>query len=285
MAIGENPQAVTATPGGFILSGAARKGPQLGGRRVLRDRQRSGGQSEPRLVPRRLVGSADDGVERRRRRAPAIDRPPIDRRRRHRPGRRCSCRSRSPRGVQDHRAAARLVSSGQTNLRIGKDPEAGPGVESVPGTYQAVVCGPVRRHRRSQRATGAITTTSCAPERQRFSDCFYDSTLPPEVDRGGGREPHDPEVADGAAPGRRPAVGVGRLQRQLRAAATAPARTSGTTRRPSRTSSRRWNARCARRSSARRRTSAATSSSAARCRSGPSRTTSTPRPTASSAAS
>ncbi len=126
---------------------------------------------------------------------------------------------------------------------------------------------------------------ACARKTQRFSDCFYDTTLPPEVIEAVAANLTHPEVAHRAAPGRRPAVGAGKAAATTPAAAPAPARTSGTTPRPSRTSFPRWSGRCARRSSARRRTTAATRSSAARCRSGRWRTTSTPRPTASWAAS
>ena len=69
---------------------------------------------------------------------------------------------------------------GETNLRIGKDPEAMPGVETVPGTYKPWYAG---------RFPGLANVTAywrdhyeeLRAKSQRFSDCFYDTTLPPEA--------------------------------------------------------------------------------------------------------
>ena len=95
MAIGENAQAVMPAPGGFVLGGRGRRGPRLGGGRVLRHGRRSGGEGEPRMVPRRLVGPAHDGVERGR--PGCLLRSGARRRREGEPpARRSSCRSRSP---------------------------------------------------------------------------------------------------------------------------------------------------------------------------------------------
>jgi len=69
---------------------------------------------------------------------------------------------------------------GQTNLRIGKDPESKPGEAKIEGSYKPWYPG---------RFANVGEVTSYWRERyaelransQRFSDCFYDSTLPPEV--------------------------------------------------------------------------------------------------------
>jgi len=68
---------------------------------------------------------------------------------------------------------------GQTNLRIGKDPEAKP-AESVQGSYKPWYAGrfanldEVMAHWRGR-------YDELRRNSQRFSDCFYDTTLPPEV--------------------------------------------------------------------------------------------------------
>ena len=198
--------------------------------------------------------------------------------------RRSSSRSRSRPGETKTIALRLVVVRGLTNLARRQGPE--PTAEPPPcgGTLPAVVRGALRQHRRGRRATGAASTRRCA-RRRPASRLLLRHDAAARGGRGRRREPHDPQVADRAAPGRRPALGLGRLLRQLAAAATAPARTSGTTRRRCRTCSPRSSARCARRSSASRRTRAGTRRSARRCRSGPRRTTSTPRPTASSAGS
>ena len=69
---------------------------------------------------------------------------------------------------------------GETNLRIGKDAEPKTGAQAVPGTYRPWYAGRFpgidevtaywRDHYDELRAASA-----------RFSDCFYDTTLPPEV--------------------------------------------------------------------------------------------------------
>jgi uncharacterized protein (DUF608 family) len=69
---------------------------------------------------------------------------------------------------------------GQTNLRIGKDPEARPGVETLQGTYKPWYAG---------RFSGIADLSAywrdhydeLRASTQRFSDCFYDTTLPPEA--------------------------------------------------------------------------------------------------------
>ncbi len=69
---------------------------------------------------------------------------------------------------------------GQTSLRTGRDPEAKPELPVLQGTYRPWYAG---------RFTGIDEVTAYWREQyaqlrentQRFSDCFYDSTLPPEV--------------------------------------------------------------------------------------------------------
>jgi uncharacterized protein (DUF608 family) len=69
---------------------------------------------------------------------------------------------------------------GQTNLRLGKDPEPKPGVQVLPGAYKPWYAG---------RFEGIDDVTNywrghydaLRAKTKRFTDCFYDSTLPPEV--------------------------------------------------------------------------------------------------------
>ncbi|MBI5383117.1 MAG: hypothetical protein HZA90_00365 [Verrucomicrobia bacterium] len=69
---------------------------------------------------------------------------------------------------------------GKTSLRFGKDPEAKPGIEIIKGTYQPWYSG---------KFAGLDEVTAywrdhyadLRGKSQRFSDCFHDSTLPPEV--------------------------------------------------------------------------------------------------------
>ena len=243
-----------------------------------------GGEGEPRLVPRRLVGPADHGLEGRgrgcllrpRRRSPTAGRSP---------GATLFVPFHARAGrIEDHRRCGWHGTSGQTNLRVGKDlagikptrasrRTTGPG---MPGGSPTSTASP---------STGATITTTCDSKTSRFSDCFYDSTPAAGGHRSGGRQPDDPEVAHRAAPGRRAALGLGGLQRQrgllsrllharleLRPGHPAPLPEPGTDA-----------ARDGVRPVAGR--ARATSNSAARCRSARSRTTSTPRPTASSAGS
>ncbi len=69
---------------------------------------------------------------------------------------------------------------GETSLRLGRDPEAKPGQETVPGNYKPWYAGrfanigDVTHYWRNHYA-------DLREKSQRFSDCFYDSTLPPEV--------------------------------------------------------------------------------------------------------
>ena len=57
------PQAVRALDGGFELWGGAGQGQAVGGGQLRGRRRRAGDDRRPRLVPRRLVGSADADVE------------------------------------------------------------------------------------------------------------------------------------------------------------------------------------------------------------------------------
>jgi uncharacterized protein (DUF608 family) len=69
---------------------------------------------------------------------------------------------------------------GQSNLRVGKDPEAKPGLQILQGPHRPWYAGkfadigPVTQYWRDQYAELRRKT-------QQFSDCFYDTTLPPEV--------------------------------------------------------------------------------------------------------
>ena len=69
---------------------------------------------------------------------------------------------------------------GQTNLRIGKDPEAKPGEAKVEGSYKPWYA---ERFKNVGEVTGYWREryAELRANSQRFSDCFYDSTLPPEL--------------------------------------------------------------------------------------------------------
>ena len=83
----------------------------------------------------------------------------------------------------------------------------------------ALVREPLPRHRGGHALIGASATTGLRTESAAFADCFYDTTLPAEVGRGGGGEPDHPEIAHGAAADRRATVVLGRVPRRQRAAA------------------------------------------------------------------
>ena len=279
--IRDRPQAVRALDGGFELWGGRRQGQAVGRRQLRRRRRRAGHDGRSRLVPRRLVGSADADVEGGDRRGDG----------------RAAARHRRPAGagrslfvpVTLEPGAARTIRVKLawyvplSHLRSGKDP-AGAADRSrqrpLPRLVRRTLRQPGRARRalarRVRRPARALAALQRVPAR-------HDAAA--RGDRSGRRQPVDPQVADRAAPGRRAACGRGKAAATPAAAATAPARTSGTTRRRCRTCSRRSSGRCARPSSARRRPRPGTRCSAPRCRSGRSSTTSTPPPTGSSAAS
>ena len=235
---------------------------------------------QSRLVPRRLVRPPDAGVEGRR--GGRLLRPRGRRRGAPAPGATLFVPfTLAPGAHEDDRAAALLV-RGDEPAAHGRRPRGdGPPADR---RLPAVVRGALLRHRRGRRPSGASATASCA--RKRRASPTASTTRPcrprwsrpwPPTSRSSSRRPCCARPTGGCGPGRAAATAG--------AAATAPAPTSGTTRRRCRTCSRRSSGRCARRSSASRRTRAATRRSAPRCRSGRPRTTSTPRPTASSAGS
>ena len=135
--------------------------------------------------------------------------------------------------------------SGETNLRIGEDLKDAP---PVPGRYR-----PWYTSRFADiEEVAAFWKERYADLRHasaRFSDCFYDTTLPPEV--------IEAVAANLTISSRRPCCakrtagsGAGRAAPTTTAAATAPARMYGTTRRRFPTSSRALSARCAKPNSA-----------------------------------
>ena len=157
--------------------------------------------------------AADHGLEGRRRRAPATTGRPSPRARR-RPARALFVPFRlAPGAVEDGRAAAGVV-RGTSPLRVGKDPAADEPVAER--RYRPWYAGRFPDIEQAAAHWRAHYAELRAEDRSRFSDCFYDTTLPARGRRGRRRQPDDPEVADGAAPGRRPPVGLGRLQRQRR---------------------------------------------------------------------
>ena len=209
------PRRCKSAPGGFVLWSGPGKDKPLGGRRLLGHRRRSGGQGQPRLVPRRLVRPADHGLEGHRRRRVLSS------------GRRSPRAAPSPgatlfvpftlaprRGEDDRRcgwpgtSARRTCASART--RSPSRPADRPGHVSARGTPAGSpdideVTAYWREHYDELRAADAAV--------QRLL-LRHDAAA--GGGRGGGRQPDDPQVAHRAAPGRRPALGVGRLQRQRR---------------------------------------------------------------------
>ena len=260
--------------------GRRREGEAVGRRLLLREDGRRRGPGEPRLVPGRVVRRPDPRLEGRRGgrllRAPARLRGAAfaGRQRvravhasRPAPRRRSWCSSRGTWG---------RATCGSETIRRTTSPWAS--AATAPGTRSAT------RGSRRRRSRGGRATPRCArrPPASRTA-----STTRRSRPRSSRRwPPTSPSSSPPPCCARRTgASGAGRAAGTAGAAATAPARTSGTTRRRCRTSSRRWSGPCARRSSASRRTPAGTRPSAPRCPSGPPSTTSTPRPTGSSAAS
>ena len=181
---------------------------------------------------------ADHGLEGRRRRAPASTGRAVTEGGPS-PGRaRSSCRSRSRPGasktivlrlswyVGTSQPARRQRPGGRRRpMRPSAATAPGtrgasPDIDEVTGYWRDALRRAARRRPRASR------------------DCFYDTTLPPEVVEAVAanltilKSPTVLRQADGRL------WALGRLRRQLAAAATAPARTSGTTRRRCRTSSR-----------------------------------------------
>ena len=187
------------------------------------------------------------------------------------------------RRLEDDRPAARLVRGREPTCASADDPRGRrarrASVATAPGTRGA------SRASTRCRSTGGRATTRCARRPQRFSDCFYDTTLPPEVVEAVAanltilKSPTVLRQADGRLWGWEgcgdncgllPRLLHARLELRPGHAAPVP----GARAHAARDGVRR-----------RRRTTAGTRPSAPRCRSGPSTTTSTPPPTASSAAS
>ena len=142
-AAADKPQAVSAIPGGFVLSSGSNPDAPHEEAAFAATVERSGGQGEPCLVSRRLVRLADDGLER------------------HRPG--CLLRSApvteglpSPGGTlfvpltiaagATQTVVLRLSwYAGQTSIRVGKDA----GAHAAAGHVSALVRGQVSRSWRS----------------------------------------------------------------------------------------------------------------------------------------
>ena len=125
------------TPGGFVLWGGPGKDKPCEEGAFSATVERSGREGQPRLVPRRLVRSADDGLERHRRRG-LLRSAAGDRRRtvarRHALRAADAC----PRRVEDDRAALGVVRRARRISATGKDPQAAGRrprrARTVPGT-------------------------------------------------------------------------------------------------------------------------------------------------------
>ena len=178
MAVAENAQAVTSTPGGFILSG---EGPKD---RSWEDGAFSAAVTDPEVHVNHawfrggwwdpLTIAWNDVAQ-----GASVDRLPI-REGQPSPGATLSVPfTLAP--LASKTIVLRLAwFAGRTNLRIGKDADAVPGVEPVPGTYRPwyaarfpgihEVTAYWRDHYDDLRARA-----------RRFSECFYDTTLPPEA--------------------------------------------------------------------------------------------------------
>ena len=240
MAMGGNAQAVRPIDGGFILWYGAPARTAVGGRRVFRDGFRPGCQSESCLVSRRLVGPVDHGLAAMSPRAPAMTRRLRTGRRRQSRRDACSCRFNLRRANPKPSWCAWRGMSGQTNLRRARIRPGGAAAAgfTARGTRDALPAST------TSPPIGANITMNCAGNTQRFSDCFYDSTLPPEV-HGSGRRPIFPFSNRPPSCGRRTAdCGAGKgCDDDCGLLLAAPARTSGITPRPSPIFFRAWNAR------------------------------------------
>jgi uncharacterized protein (DUF608 family) len=178
MAVGQNPQAIKSTPGGFILTsaGAKDRGWEEGAFCATVDDPAvkvngawfRGGWFDPLTIAWKDIAAGA-----------CFERPPVTE------GGPAPGASLFVPFTLGPRASKTVVLRlawhvGQTNLRVGKDPEAGPGREPVPGTYQPWYArrfpgiNEVAAYWREQYETLRATA-------RRFSDCLYDSTLPPEV--------------------------------------------------------------------------------------------------------
>ena len=180
MAAGRNPQAVRATPGGFILWGGA---PQD---RPHEEGAFSATVDEPEAKVNHawfrggwldaLTMAWKDIAEGACYRAPAG----------HRWGAsagRHAVRSLSapPRQRQDHRAAPGVVCRADQSAHRQRSGRAGTCRRRAARNLSALVCRPVRRHPGGDRLLARALRRAARRKPQRFSDCFYDSTLPPEV--------------------------------------------------------------------------------------------------------
>ena len=188
--------------------------------------------------------------------------------------------TRRSRRIEDHRRCDWRGTWARRACSIGNDPEAAARGRQL----SALVRGPFQEYRRSHRLL-ARQLRRAAQEEPAIQRLLLRFDAAAGSHRSRGRQSDDFEIADRAASGRRPALGVGKDAATTAAAATAPAPTFGTTPRRFRICSPRSSERCGRRNSGRRRTTKAIRRSARRCPSASSSTISTPRPTASWAAS
>ena len=192
--------------------GRRRQGQAVGGRQLRRRRRRAGHDGRSRLVPRRLVGSADADVEGGDRRR---DRRASTGHRRAAGAGRIAVRAGDARarGVAHDPREARLVRAAEPSAQ-----RQGSGRRrdrSRQGLFPRLVRRTLRQPRRARRALAhrvrrparALAALQRVPAR-------HDAAA--GGDRGGRRQPVDPQVADRAAPGRRTDVGLGGLQRRQR---------------------------------------------------------------------
>jgi len=178
MAIGENPRAVTPAPGGFVLTaeGAKDRAWEAGAFSAAVDDPAvrvnhawfRGGWWDPLTMAWNDVaaGACDD-------RAPVLEGDPS-------PGATLFVPfTLAPRGEKT--IVLRLAwFTGQTNLRLGKDAEPAAAAETAPGPYRPWY---------ASRFSGIADVTAfwrdhyvdLRARTTRFSDCFYDTTLPPEA--------------------------------------------------------------------------------------------------------
>ena len=270
-------------PGGFVLWGGGAEGEAVGGGRLLRDGRPSpsakvncawfrGGWFDPLTM---VWKDVEEGA--------CYDRPPVTE---GEPSPGASLFvpfTLEPGATQDDRRCCSAWYVGRADLRIGDDPR-GRRARAASGRYRPWYAGRFAGDRGGGRVLADALRRAARGDRA-ASRLLLRHDAAAGGGRGGGGQPHDPEVAHRAAPGGRPALGWEGCG-DSRAAATAPARTSGTTPRRCRTCSRRSSGRCARPSSASSRTTRGHQTFRARAADPAARrTTSTPPPTASSAGS
>ncbi len=180
MAVGQNAQRRPKhRPGGFMLWSAAPKEKGWEQGTFCATVSEPGAESEPRLVPRRLVGSAHDGLERHRQRRLLSNAPPITEGDPS-PGATLFVPFKLARARSKKPFVLRLAwYVGETNLRLGKDPANRP-TSPWPGNYKPWYAGRFAISHELA-AYWRDNYASCARNPSASAIASTTRTLPPEV--------------------------------------------------------------------------------------------------------